>query len=58
MKKIVYIIPNDLYSYSANRKIIEKIFKNRGYDVGVLISGSDYRNKKFAYPGENGGTKG
>lgn len=46
MKKIVIVTPFDNYSYNVRVKYIEKFFLGLGYEVTILSSNFDHRNKK------------
>lgn len=45
MKKAVIITPFDNYSYKVRIKYVEAYFKDRGYDVLIISSDFDHRNK-------------
>ena len=45
MKKAVIITPFDNYSYNVRIKYVEKYLAERGYEVKVLSSDFDHRNK-------------
>lgn len=47
MGKLVYVTPNDSYSYSVRGKYVEKFFEKKGYEVIVLTSDFDHRKKEY-----------
>ena len=45
MKKAIIITPFDNYSYQVRIKYVEKYLIRRGYDVKIISSDFDHRNK-------------